>query len=159
MLDTKALRSAFSKFATGITVLTIADESGEMYGVTVNSFSSVSLDPALILWSLGDATYALDAFLNANSYVINVLSSHQQHVSDNFAMQGEFNRFEKISYSLNEQGLALVDGCLARFHCRKYRVDRAGDHWLFLGQINQIEENPGEPLIYYNSGYRLLEAK
>lgn len=158
MPDSKELRSAFSRFATGITVVTITDDSGQMYGVTVNSFSSVSLEPALVLWSLGDATYALEAFLEADSYVINVLASDQQHVSNNFAMQGEFNRFETICYSLNDEGLALLDGCLARFHCRKYRVDRAGDHWLFLGQIYDVEVYQGEPLIYYSSDYRILST-
>lgn len=159
MQDSKALRGAFSRFATGISVLTTCDESGEMHGVTVNSLTSLSLDPALILWALGDATYALDAFINADSYVLNILSSQQQQVSDNFALEGEIDRFENISYTLNEQGIALIDGCLARFHCCKYKLDRAGDHWLFLGEINRVEQSQGEPLIYYNSSYRQLETE
>ena len=159
MLNTKALRSAFSRFATGITVLTITAESGQMYGVTVNSFSSVSLDPALVLWSLGDDTYALDEFLNTQAFVINVLASNQQHISDNFAVQGDFDRFEAISHTLSNQGLAMLDNCLARFHCNKYKIERAGDHWLFLAQIIQVEEFEGEPLLYYNSDYRFLATR
>ena len=159
MIDGQSLRSAFSRFATGITVVTITDESGEHYGVTVNSFSSVSLDPALVFWALGDATYALDAFLTTDRYIINVLSSQQQHVSDNFAIPGEFDRFESISYTLSEQGLAMLDGSLARFHCQKFKVERAGDHWLFLAGISQIEEFKGQPLIYYGSEYCELANK
>ena len=156
MFDTRSLRSALSRFATGITVVTVTDESGKLYGVTVNSFSSLSLDPALIIFALGDATHALDAYLSADRYMINVLSSHQQHVSDNFAIPGEFNRFESISYILSDQGLAMLDGSLARFHCRKYKVERIGDHWLLLGQVHRFEEFQGEPLIYYGSNYHQL---
>lgn len=154
--DAITLRSAFSRFATGITVLTITDQAGTHHGVTVNSFSSVSLDPALVLWSLGDATYGLGAFLEADHYAVNVLSKNQQHVSDNFAMPGNFNRFETISYTLSNEGLALLDGCIARFLCRKYKIDRVGDHWLFVGRVYQTEEQRGEPLIYYKSAYRSL---
>ena len=156
MIDNKTLRSAFSKFTTGITVVTTTDQKGAMFGVTVNSFSSLSLDPPLVLWSLGDATCALDSFLKADAFVINVLSNNQQQVSDNFAAADEFDKFKSVSYTLSDQGIPLLDGCLARFHCRKYRLDRVGDHWLFLGELYHIEENKGEPLIFYNSCYRCL---
>lgn len=159
MMNNKALRSAFSRFATGVTVLTITDQSGAMFGVTVNSFSSVSLDPPLVLWSLGDATCDLDSFLKADAFVINVLSNDQRQISDNFATADEFDKFESVSYTLSNQGLPLLDGCLARFHCKKYRLDRVGDHWLFLGELYQIEENHGEPLIYYNSRYCSVAAQ
>ena len=158
MIDNITLRSAFSKFSTGISVLTITDDQGELYGVTINSFSSVSLDPALALWSLGDATYVLEKFLKTDSYIINVLSNNQEQVSNNFAAQGEFDRFEAISYSVSDQGIPLLNDCLARFYCRKFKVERVGDHWLFIGEILNVDENKGEPLIYFNSSYRSLAA-
>ena len=156
MIDNKTLRRAFSRFATGITVVTIADSDSLAYGVTVNSFSSVSLDPPLVLWSLGDATYSLDQYINADAYAINVLSADQQDVSNNFAALGDFDRFESIPHRLSERGLPLIDGCLARFHCQKYTIERVGDHWLFIAEIFEAEDNDGLPLIYYNSGYRSL---
>lgn len=156
MFDTQSLRSALSRFATGITVVTVTDRSGQHFGVTVNSFASLSLEPALVLWSLGDVTYALDVFLESDLYIINVLSDDQQHVSNNFAMPGDFNRFETISYTLSEQGLAMLDGSLARFHCHKFKLERIGDHWLFLAQVSRIEEFPRKPLVYYGSDYREL---
>ena len=158
MIDSQALRSALSKFATGITVLTTSDNSGVMYGVTVNSFNSVSLDPPVVLWSLGDATYSLEKILKVDSFIINILAVNQQAVSDNFAMPGEFDRFESVPYSLCKQGLPLLDGSLAHIHCRKYRLERIGDHWLFLGEVYQIDDNQGEPLVYFNSGYQKLSA-
>lgn len=159
MISNKALRSAFSRFATGITVLTITDETGSMLGVTVNSFSSVSLDPPLVLWSLGDATCDLASFLKAENFVVNVLSNDQRQVSDNFAAADKSDKFKSVSYTLSKQSLPLLDGCLAQFHCKKYKLERVGDHWLFLGELYYIKENEGDPLIYYDSGYCSLAVK
>ena len=156
MTDNKRLRQALSKFATGITIITIVDKQQNPYGVTVNSFGSLSLDPALVLWSLGDQTYALEEFLQSDYFVVNVLDAQQQDVSNNFAMQGEFDRFESISYTVNNKNIPVINDCIASFFCSQFKIDRIGDHWLFIAQVDAFEFSSGNPLIYYNSDYQQL---
>ncbi len=158
-MDTKALRSALSKFATGITVVTTVDEDKKPYGVTVNSFTSVSLEPALALWCLGDQTFALNTFLNAEHFAVNILSSEQEDVSNNFAVAGEFDRFATIPHNQGTTGVPLITGCLANFECKRYQVERIGDHWVFICKIKSFSTNGEKPLIYYSSQYCQLRTQ
>ncbi len=157
-MDTKNLRNALSKFATGITVITTSDEHGNPFGVTVNSFTSVSLEPPLILWCLGDQTFALDVFLQADYFVVNILSSDQENISTNFAIPGEFDRFADISYQIGiAPKVPLINNCLANLQCSRHSIDRQGDHWVFISKIEDTIINYGTPLIYFESQYSSLK--
>ena len=153
-MDTKALRNALSKFATGITVITTVDKENNPLGVTVNSFTSVSLEPPLVLWCLGDQTFALDSFLEAKNFVVNILSSEHVGVSNNFAAQGDFDRFADVFYQTGIANVPLINDCLANLQCSRHSIDRHGDHWVFISKVEEIIINHGDPLIYFEGNYR-----
>lgn len=153
-MNSKELRIALSKFATGITVITTVDKDNNPIGVTVNSFTSVSLDPPLVLWCLGDQTFALQAFLNSNRFVVNILSVEQEQISNNFAFPGDFDRFADISYERGIGNVPLINNCLANLQCTRSNIERVGDHWVFISQIDIFNINEGNPLVYYSSNYQ-----
>ena len=110
------LRRAFGRFATGVTIATARAPGGQPVGVTVNSFTSVSLDPPLILWSLARKASSLPVFLAGSHFAVNILSEEQQSLSERFATPVE-NRFEGIDWSPGMAGVPLLSGCIATFEC------------------------------------------
>ncbi len=112
MSQERLLRDCLGRFATGVTVVTCRDPDGEPSGITVNSFTSVSLDPQLILWNIAKASRAIDAFVNAGEFVVNILAADQEPLSDHFA-QSERPRFESIATTRSDTGQPLLPDCLA----------------------------------------------
>lgn len=155
MLSPQDFRAACSRFATGITVVTVADAAGNPHGLTVNSFTSVSLTPTLVLVCLDLRTNALPHFQSASSFAIHVLSEAQQDLSVRFAQWPE-GRFQGIEWRFGDSGAPLLGGCLAEFECKMSRVIEAGDHLILLGEVLRAEAREGEPLIYFGSRYRTL---
>ena len=154
--NSKNLRKAFSQFVTGVTVITTRSTQGAPLGVTVNSFSSVSLDSALVLWCLGDQTWRLEDFLQANHYAVNILSESQSKVSDNFATPGDFDRFECIDCKSGINGVPLIEDCCATLECKRHKLLREGDHWIFFCTIETVSYNDRNPLLYHASEYKKL---
>jgi flavin reductase (DIM6/NTAB) family NADH-FMN oxidoreductase RutF len=148
----QALRDCLGKFATGVTVVTCEGTDGPC-GITVNSFSSVSLEPPLILWSIGKQSTALEAFLEAEHFAINVLGQGQQSIAEHFA-QSERISFECIDYWLNGSNVPLLENSLARMECRTERIIEAGDHYIIIGEIQNHVTNDGEPLLFFAGDYR-----
>lgn len=138
--DGVALRSAFGRFGTGVTVITVQTDTGPL-GMTANSFSSVSLEPALVLWSAALRSKRHDAFANADHFCIHVLAAEQQEVALHFAQKG--HDFDLLPWSVGPNGAPNLSGVLAAFHCDAYAVHPAGDHSLILGQVTHAFERRG----------------
>lgn len=155
MSETRRLRQALGRFATGVTVVTTRGPSGRLEGVTVNSFSAVSLDPPLILWSLRRDSGVLASFLKSRAFAVNVLAAEQQAVSRRFAAAGRKD-FSGLAYRLNEQGCPLIDDCLAGFDCTTESTIEAGDHVIFIGRVHRSSHRDGDPLVFSGGRYHGL---
>ncbi|MGE5386182.1 MAG: flavin reductase family protein [Betaproteobacteria bacterium] len=154
--DGRALRNAFGRFATGVTVVTAISASGEPVGITVNSFSSVSLDPPLVLWSLGQAAGDFDTFWRADFYCINVLSADQVEISNRFACRDD-DRFAGLVWRPGLGGVPVLDGCCASFEVRNTLQHEGGDHYIFVGQVERFSaDGVREPLIFCDGRYQRL---
>lgn len=138
--DGAALRSAFGRFGTGVTVITTQTDEGPI-GMTANSFSSVSLEPALVLWSAALRSKRHDTFTGARQFCIHVLAADQQDVAYHFASQG--HDFTRFAWANGPTGAPALPGVLAQFHCDTFAVHPAGDHSLIIGQITHASERNG----------------
>jgi 3-hydroxy-9,10-secoandrosta-1,3,5(10)-triene-9,17-dione monooxygenase reductase component len=151
----RPFRDALGRFATGITIVTTRGAAGELVGFTASSFNSVSLEPPLVLFSLGRASSSWDAFIHADLFGVNVLRESQQDLSTRFAKTAT-DKFEGVPYELGATGVPLLKGVLAHFECRvRHRYD-GGDHVIFVGEVLHFEHDEGDPLIYFGSRYRGL---
>lgn len=143
----RQLRDAFGKFATGITVITATSAVGPV-SIVANSFASVSLDPALVLWSVDRSARRFPYFDAANHYAIHVLAAEQQDLCTQVARN--VHALQDIAHGLNTDGVPLVDHCLARFECRRVAAHEAGDHVIIVGQVQRTTMRDGAPLTFYS---------
>ena len=155
--EPRVLRDALGCFGTGVTVVTTMNGAGEPIGLTANSFTSVSLDPPLILFSLARRSANLGVFTDAERFAINVLHIGQQPLANRFARR-DASRFDGVDWSIrSEQGSPILGGTLASFDCRKYAVQEGGDHLIFIGQVDHAWFEPyRDPLLYFRGKYRRL---
>ena len=149
--DPRLLRHALGRFATGVTVIT-TQVDGKRQGLTVNSFTAVSLDPPLVLWSLRLVAPSLDGFRRSGHFVVNVLSSEQSDASRRFAAPHE-DKFEGLSFSPGLGGCPMLDGSLAIFECRTESTIDGGDHVIFIGRVVRAHYRDGDPLIFAGGRY------
>ena len=138
-------RDALGCFGTGITVITTQFENRPL-AMTVNSFASVSLDPAMVLWCASKKSQRYDAFANAGSYAIHVLADHQQPLAHHFARTG-FD-FSSVDWHPNEDGLPILNGSLARFECQQSALHNAGDHSIIVGKVVRAAHRKGRGLFH-----------
>jgi len=150
--DTADLRRALGRFGTGVTIVSTLDAQGAPVGVTANSFSSVSLDPPIVLWSLRRASPSLAAFDATGRFVINVLSLEQLELSRRFASPVA-DKFEGVDHAPGLAGLPVVGGCAAVFECRTEQRLEVGDHILFLGRVEAYGHQVGPTLLYCQGQY------
>ncbi len=154
--DARTLRDAMGCFATGITVITTIDPKGKPVGLTVNSFSSVSLDPALVLVCLDQGANTLSAFQNAKAFAVNILHIGQQPISNLFATK-DADRFSNIDWEKWNQGVPIIANSLANFECITRNMIKQGDHIIFVGEVVRAKfEQRRDPLLYYSGKYRRL---
>ena len=132
--NTRLLRDAFGRFATGVTIVTTMTKDGPV-GITANSFSSVSLDPALVLWAPDKKSRRAVHFTAAKNYVIHVLSADQAELC--WAVAKDANGLRGLDLATNAEGQPIIEGCLARFECTQSQVVDAGDHTIILGQVDR----------------------
>ncbi|HNU07615.1 MAG TPA: flavin reductase family protein [Pyrinomonadaceae bacterium] len=147
-------RAALGRFASGVTVVTTRDRAGNLHGITVSAFSSVSMNPPLVLICIEKTTGSHHAFVESGVFVVNILSADQREVSNQFAFKHE-NKFDGIRYRLNDLDLPVLEGCLANLDCRVVKNYEGGDHTIFVGEVlgTSIAEN--DPLIYWMGAYRV----
>lgn len=156
-IDQREFRAALGHFATGITVVTARAKSGELLGITANSFNSVSLEPPLVLFSLDKRAFSLAAFEEAGGFAINVLNDAQSDVSRNFA-RAMGDKWLGVDYEQWETGSPILPDCLANFDCRTYAIHDGGDHRIFIGEVLRFTANTeGAPLLYFRGGYATLK--
>ncbi|MEM7277307.1 MAG: flavin reductase family protein [Pseudomonadota bacterium] len=154
----RALRDVLGRFATGVCIVTAADDSGAAFGMTVNSFASVSLEPPLILWSVGRDAWCCEQFLQAESFAIHVLGSSQRDLSMHFARKN-VDKFANLDWHADASGAPDISDCVARFSCKTERRIPAGDHTIILGAVQQFEaRNEEAPLLFYRGQFEKLNA-
>ncbi|MEO3429788.1 flavin reductase family protein [Pelagibius sp. CAU 1746] len=154
--NSSAFRQALGSFATGVAVVTARDAAGRNRGITVNSFSSVSLEPPLVLFCLDKAALSFDTFRLADSFAINVLGQHQHELSVRFAT-AEIDKWDGVDYDIWPGNLPVLRDCLANLACRRETLYEGGDHVIILGRVERLQaagEHP--PLVYFQSGYRSI---
>jgi flavin reductase (DIM6/NTAB) family NADH-FMN oxidoreductase RutF len=151
-LDARAFRAALGAFVTGVTIITTVDAHGAPAGLTANSFNSVSLDPPLVLFSLGLDSTSLAAFRQAKFWAVHVLSAGQEALSNQFA-RSEGQKFRGIATSEGPGGIPLLDDFAARFICRAAFEYEGGDHAIFLGEVLEFDQASRPPLVYHQGRY------
>lgn len=156
-VDRALFRRACAQFATGVVVATVVDSAGGPHGLTVNSFTSVSLDPPLVLFCIDLRAAVLPHFQAASHFAINVLASHQRDLSNRFASKPD-QRFDGVAWRPGETGAPVLDGCIAHLECLVRQVMEGGDHLIFLGEVVAAESPGGDPLLYFSSRYQSLKA-
>ena len=154
--DTRHLRNALGRYTTGVTIIACADAAGEFVGLTANSFSALSLDPPLVLWSLREPSPALAAFLTAPRFSVNVLAASQLGLSRRFATEAPSERFAAGAWSMGAHGAPVLAGCVAVFECETVSQQVAGDHRLFIGRVLACSETALPPLVFQAGQYRRL---
>ena len=154
-IDPALFRSVLGRFTTGVTVVTARDAEGRDHGMTVSAFSSVSLDPPLVLCCIERRAAMHSVLEQAKSFAVNILSASQEALSRRFS-EREHDRFDGIGYERAQGGAALLDGVLGYLECRVLARHDAGDHSIFMGEVENAEAHRGAPLVYYRGGYNQL---
>jgi flavin reductase (DIM6/NTAB) family NADH-FMN oxidoreductase RutF len=154
-LDSRSLRDALGEFATGVAVVTARAADGLPVGVTINSFASVSLEPPLVLWSLGLQSPSLAVFESCSHYAVNILAADQADLSQRFA-QSQSDKFSGIETKVGVGGTPLLPGCCAWFECRNEMRYPGGDHIILVGFVENFCRDSKAPLVFHGGRYREL---
>ena len=157
-LDPDSFRSVLGRFATGVTIVTATDEDGTDHGMTVSAFCAVSLEPPLVLVCIDHAASMYDVLRVGSRYAVNILAISQEALSRRFADREQLHRrFEGIGYGRGASGAPLLDDALAHIECRVTAVHPAGDHTIFVAEVESATAFAARPLLYYRGGYAQLE--
>jgi flavin reductase (DIM6/NTAB) family NADH-FMN oxidoreductase RutF len=154
-IDPFLFRQVMSHFASGVTVVTTAAE-GYLSGITVSSFTSLSLEPTLVLICIDLRSTTHAAIATSGLFAVNMLTEEQAHLSQRFAAPN-VERFVPGSFTLSERGLPLLVDTLASLECRVVNAFPGGDHTIYVGEVVAARTGSGRPLLYYRSGYRQLD--
>lgn len=159
VIEPRALRTAFGRFATGVTVVTARGPGGKPEGMTANSFASVSLDPPLLLWCIREQAASRPAFDAAAHFAVHVLRAAQRPLAERFARPAP-DKFADLDWEPGLGGAPLLPGALARFQCAVAARHPGGDHTILIGRVLAAEEaGPGEPLLYVHGGFAVPERR
>jgi flavin reductase (DIM6/NTAB) family NADH-FMN oxidoreductase RutF len=146
-------RSALGMFATGVTIVTARTPSGELVGLTANSFNSVSLNPPLVLWSLARAAGSMPALSTGSHYAINILAADQKDLAERFATKGA-DRWRGVAFSDGVAGAPLLAGAAATFECFNRSRYEEGDHVIFVGEVERCQHAAGaSPLLFHGGRF------
>ena len=143
------LKKSLGMFSTGIAVVTTTDKKNNPVGMTVNSFASVSLNPALVLWSIDKKQPSYNIFLNADGYAVNILAKNQNDLCLNFSSPVE-DKFKNVNWDLSDNGHPIIHDTLAWFDCVKWNNYNGGDHQILVGQVKSHHHTENKPLLYWN---------
>ena len=154
--DGRELRDALGRFATGVCLITTISDDNQAVAMTANSFSSVSLEPPLVLWSLQNNSDVYDVFSTPRHFAINILSTEQQAQSNRYAKKGQHD-LDPADYRIGKYGAPVVRHALVTFECELEATHEGGDHLIIVGRVRDMQEKPsGEPLLFYCGRYREL---
>ncbi|HEY7898104.1 MAG TPA: flavin reductase family protein [Gemmatimonadaceae bacterium] len=155
-LDPDAFRAVMGRFASGVTIVTATDESGEDHGMTVSAFASVSLEPPLIVVCIDQTASMHDTLIDIEYFAINILASTQEAIARRFAATGA-QRFEGIGYRRGENGAPILNDVLAYIECRRISSTTTGDHTVIIAETVATAMRDARPLLYYRGGFAQLE--
>lgn len=147
-VDIRAFKNTMSQFATGVAIVTTRDETGAPVGITINSLTSLSLDPPLLLWNLGLKAYSLALFRRAGMFAVNFLPKDRWDLCEQFA-RPSVDKFKGVAWSPDAYGLPLLDGMLAHVSCSTWRRYPGGDHEIFIGRVLSLASHGGSPLVIH----------
>lgn len=156
--DPADFRNALGRFATGVTIVTTVDGEGNRYGITANSYNSVSLDPPLVLWSLARTSRSLPAFEKCDFFAIHILSAHQEDLAMRFASRGVVDKFAGLHLHQGHGGVPLFEECAARFECVTSNSFEGGDHLIFLGRVLNFERCDSDPLVFHDGRFTRVRS-
>lgn len=152
-IDQRKFRDALGSYPTGVVIITAPDGQGGHVGITANSFSSLSLDPPLVMWSLDKQAYSREAFHTAGFFGVNVLAADQLELSRHFSRR-HLDKFADLEVEIGAGGVAFLAGCAARFECRTHQTHDGGDHIIFVGEVLAFEHDPDRtPLAFAGGAY------
>lgn len=146
----REFRDALGRFATGVTVVTTTTSEGPV-GITANSFASVSLDPPIVLWSIGRQSKRFAAFAECAQFAVHVLAAEQLDISRRFARSGD--AFDGLTFDRNDAEIPLLHGCLSRFECARIADHEGGDHLIVVARVLNATLRDGEPLLFAGGDY------
>ncbi len=153
-------KNALRLWASGVTVVTSKTEKHGLKGMTATSFSSVSLEPPQILVCVNENADTGDGILSDGYFAVNILTAEQQSVSNQFAgASTQEERFANVSWSEGHFGSPVLDDALVSLECKVVDKVLAGTHWVLIGEVEKVNCNEGEPLLYYHSAYRELSPR
>jgi flavin reductase (DIM6/NTAB) family NADH-FMN oxidoreductase RutF len=153
--DSQDFRRALSRFATGVAIVTARGAGSVPVGMTCNSFTSLSLEPALVQWSIANSSRSYASICVATHFAIHVLKAPQRELCHQFSAR-DTDRFANVALETGLHDLPLLQNCHARFECEVYARHEAGDHTIIVGRVLRLSQSEGEPLIFY--GGALLRA-
>ena len=158
-IDSREFRDTVGRFATGVTVITTVAGDGELFGLTANSFSSLSLDPPLVLFWLDNNAMSFEAFNETPYFAVNVLSEDQRDLSSHFARSGA-DKWNGVEYATWDTGSPILPGCLAALECDTQAIHDGGDHVIIVGKVRKLmaENDMRRPLVFYQGSYNGLSA-
>lgn len=151
-MDDRQFRTAMGKFATGVTVIA-TEVDGDVHGMTANAFMSVSLDPKLVVISIGDKARILNKIKDSQIFTVNILAADQEEISMIFA--GQIKEHREVTFDRLDQK-PVIKGAIAQIACEVSAEHVEGDHTLFIGKVTDIKLEDAEPLVFYNGRYRSL---
>jgi len=151
-MDDRQFRTAMGKFATGVTVIA-TDVDGDVHGMTANAFMSVSLDPKLVVISIGEKARILEKIKQSKTFSVNILAANQQELSMIFA--GQLKEHREVIFDRLD-GRPVLAGAVAQIACEVSAEHVEGDHTLFIGRVTDIQLEDAEPLLFYSGRYRSL---
>ncbi|MBR0774452.1 flavin reductase family protein [Bradyrhizobium diazoefficiens] len=151
-IDPRDFRNALGTYATGVTIITAADPDGKPYGLTCNSFASVSLNPPLVLWSLVVYSSSLTVFQNASHFTVNVLGASQQALANKFAKSSD-DKFTGVDWTPGLGNAPVLAESVANFQCRSVNRYYGGDHVIFLGAVEAYTYSAKEPLLFARGAF------
>ena len=155
-LDPRLLRNALGQFTTGVCVITANNQAGEPFGITVNSFASVSLDPALVLWSLRNDSECFSDFAATRQYAVNILTQEQLAQSNQYS-QKDAHALSPEHFRIGKTGLPILRKALSSFECDIWQRYDGGDHVILVGKVIEMNHLPtGKPLVFQGGMYRKL---
>lgn len=156
MIDQDSFRALLGRFASGVTVVTALDQSGHDLGMTVSAFCSLSLDPPLILFCVDHSASMYESLKTVPGFIVNILSESQEPLARRFSGPDP-NRFDGIGFARGVSGVAILDDVLGYLECKRVAVNPAGDHSIYVGEVEVARSKEGRPLLYYRGGYAQLE--
>lgn len=151
------LRSVMRFFASAVTVVTGALETGELFGLTVSAFTSVSLEPPLVLICIRNESSATDLLRESMKYCVNILAEDQRSIAEKFSLAGEGGRFQNLDYEIGKGGSPVIRGTIGFIDCKIVDIVKGGDHTIFLGEALEVSAEDRKPLLYLNRRYVKLE--